>query len=68
VPEDEEIIITSNKGAPAVYNEDSSVGESYRRIARRLTGEINIPYVALSPTGFWSNVKRWMGVPVQGAV
>ncbi len=68
VPEDEEIIVTSNRGAPAVYNEESIVGESYRRIARRLVGEMNVPYIALNPTGFWSNVKRWMGMSVQGAV
>ncbi len=69
VPEHEDIIITSNRGAPAVYEEDSIVGESYRRIARRLVGEIDVPYVALSPTGFWTHVKRWMGMtPAQGAV
>ena len=69
VPEHEDIIITANRGTPAVFDEESIVGESYRRIGRRMVGEIDVPYVALSPTGFWNNMKRWMGLSsAQGVV
>ena len=39
VPDHEDVIITANKGMPAVFDEESVVGESYRRVARRLSGE-----------------------------
>jgi len=62
IPDHEDVIITSNKGAPAAFDEKSIVGEAYRRIARRVTGEENVPYVALEePDTFWTTVKRWFG-------
>jgi septum site-determining protein MinD len=45
VPEDESIIVSTNKGEPAVVDSYSRAGEAYRRIARRLNGE----EVALQP-------------------
>ena len=39
------------------------MGEAFRRIARRLQGEKDVPFVALETApGFWTSVKRWMGL------
>lgn len=39
VPEDEIVIVSTNKGEPAVMDTSSRAGDAYRRIARRLNGE-----------------------------
>ena len=39
VPEDESIVISTNRGEPAVLGNSSLAGEAYRRIARRANGE-----------------------------
>jgi septum site-determining protein MinD len=67
VPDHEEVIISANRGRPVAYNEDSVVGEAYRRIARRLLGELEVPYVALTTGGFWPSFKRMIGMSAGGA-
>ena len=67
VPDHEDVIITANKGQPAVFDEESVVGEAYRRVARRITGEPDVPYVATAEYGFWTNLRKWMGLSVRGA-
>ena len=44
VPEDECIVVSTNRGEPAVLEKSSRAGEAYRRIARRLNGE-EVPVV-----------------------
>ncbi|MCK9314005.1 MAG: hypothetical protein M0P20_08170, partial [Methanocorpusculum sp.] len=39
VPEDESIVVSTNRGEPAVMETASRAGGAYRRIARRLMGE-----------------------------
>ncbi|HBG77211.1 MAG TPA: septum site-determining protein MinD, partial [Clostridiales bacterium] len=39
VPDDEEIIISSNRGEPVVTGSSSFAGQAYRNIAKRLLGE-----------------------------
>ncbi len=39
VPEDEFIIVSTNRGEPAVTDNNSRAGAAYRRIARRITGQ-----------------------------
>ena len=39
IPEDSEVIVSTNRGMPLVYNHNSFAGEAYNRIARRLEGE-----------------------------
>ena len=70
VPDHEDVIISANRGAPVAYDQDSVVGEAYRRVARRISGEVEVPYVAMQPSGLWANVKRWMGLApaMKGAV
>jgi len=46
VPEDEKIIVSTNRGEPAVMDGVSQAGEAYRRIAQRIRGE-EIPLMNL---------------------
>ncbi len=47
VPEDEKILISSNKGTPAAMTpEESKAGQAFTNIAKRLTGE-DIPFMNL---------------------
>ena len=63
IPESEEVIISTNRGHPAVMEPESRVGEALRRIARRVHGEKDVPYAALEQDeGFWLSFKRWMGL------
>jgi len=43
VPEDESVLISTNRGTPAAFDEKSRAGLSFRNIARRLTGE-DVPF------------------------
>ncbi len=63
VPDHEDVIVSANRGAPAAFDEKSIVGEAYRRIARRITGEENVPFVATEEADtVWTTMKRWFGL------
>jgi septum site-determining protein MinD len=51
VPDDEEIIDTTNRGQPVVLEENSKLRGVYDNIARRLEGEI-VPFLRFDQTGF----------------
>ncbi len=58
VPEDEAIVISSNKGEPAVTDDNSRAGKAFRNITRRIVGE-NIPIMDLTTdNGFFSKMKK----------
>jgi septum site-determining protein MinD len=64
VPDHEDVIISANKGTPAVFDEMSIVGAAYRRIAARVNGE-DVPFPSFDANdeaGFWTSFKRWMGL------
>lgn len=46
VPDDEDIVISTNRGEPIAKNEFSRSGRSFRNIARRLMGE-DVPFMNL---------------------
>ena len=46
VPDDDGIIVSTNKGLPVVHNKKSLSGEAYRRVAARLEGE-EMPFLEL---------------------
>jgi septum site-determining protein MinD len=46
VPDDEAIIVSTNKGRPAAMENGSMAGQAYRNIARRLAGE-EVPFLNL---------------------
>jgi len=58
VPDDETIVISTNRGEPAVTVEGSRAGLAYKDIARRIMGE-EVPFMDLDEkTGFFSKVKK----------
>ncbi len=62
IPEDEKIIISTNKGEPAVMDVLSPAGEAYRRIARRIQGE-EVPLMNLDvPNGIMDKLRKLVGM------
>lgn len=58
VPDDEDVVITTNKGEPAVTEENSRAGRAYRNITLRLMGE-EVPFMDLSKNeGFFGRLKK----------
>jgi len=46
IPEDEAVIVSTNKGVPVALDHNSPSGLAFRRIARRLLGE-EVPFLPL---------------------
>ena len=46
IPEDEGILVSSNRGSPTALDEKSRSGQAFRNIARRLRGE-EVPFMSL---------------------
>ncbi|MBN1119644.1 MAG: septum site-determining protein MinD [Anaerolineae bacterium] len=65
VPEDETILVSTNRGLPAALNTDdqSRAGVAFRNIARRITGE-NVPFMPMEEETGW--LKRLVA-KVRGA-
>ena len=62
VPMDQQVIISSNVGLPLVMQNDSTAGQAFRRIARRLNGESDLPIqVPTHKTGMWGMLTRKFG-------
>lgn len=62
VPDDESIIISTNRGEPAVLNSNSRAGQAYRNISRRIAGE-DVPLMDLeNEGGFMARVRRLLGL------
>ncbi|MGC1379951.1 MAG: septum site-determining protein MinD [Candidatus Baltobacteraceae bacterium] len=51
VPDDEEVIDTTNRGEPIVLNESNRLSAVYEKIARRLEGEI-VPFTSFENQSF----------------
>jgi len=61
VPEDEHVIIGSNRGAPVAADPKSKAGQAFRNIARRLKGE-TVPFLDLESQGtLWERIQRLAG-------
>lgn len=62
VPDDEKIVISTNKGEPAVTDPKSEAGQAYREIAARLMGE-NIPIMPLNNNeGLLLKIRKLFGL------
>lgn len=58
VPEDESVLVSSNRGVPAVLDDRSKAGLAFRNIARRLAGE-DVPFIEIGPDGgFFNRISR----------
>ena len=60
VPDDEEIIDTTNRGEPVVLDPNRRLARVYTAIARRLLGE-QTPLVDLEDDGIWNKLLRLIG-------
>ena len=57
IPEDENVIPSTNRGTPVALNGKSKAGQAFRNIARRLHGEA-VPFLELSEQGgLWGRLR-----------
>lgn len=63
IPDDEKIIISTNRGEPVVANESGSLsGQAYRNIVRRVMGE-EVPFLELYKNqSFFGKLKKMIGL------
>ncbi|NLK07227.1 MAG: septum site-determining protein MinD [Firmicutes bacterium] len=57
VPDDEDIIVSTNRGEPVVLDRRSQAGQAYNNIVRRLEG-IDVPLMTLEEDGWLTRVKK----------
>ena len=55
VPDDEEVIDTTNRGEPIVLNPEARLAGIYDKIARRLEGDI-VPFTPLRGPGLFARI------------
>src|SRR5258708_14536946 len=56
IPEDEGILVSTNRGTPAAMDDRNRAGQAYRDIARRLRGE-DVPFMSLEDNkGFFQKL------------
>lgn len=66
IPEDENIIVSTNKGDPVVNMENAKAGEAYNNIARRILGEdVEIPDFETPPPTFVERIKNLFLTPAK---
>jgi len=61
VPDDESIIVSTNKGEPAVLDKRSQSGQAYRNIVRRIEGA-TVPFMNLEEPSMVKRLLRLIGV------
>ena len=62
VPDDESIIVSTNKGEPAILDTKSIAGQAYRNIAKRILGE-DVPLLEIQNEGsFIGKIKKIFGI------
>jgi len=61
VPDDESIIVATNRGEPLVMSGTSKAAQAYRNIVKRLEGE-EVPFMSLEQDGFMSRLRKLMGI------
>ncbi len=61
VPEDETVIVSSNRGTPVAQDGKSRAGQAFRNIARRIKGE-EVPFMELDKQiGIWDRLQKMAG-------
>ena len=62
VPDDSQIIVSTNRGMPVVHDPKSWSGEAFRRVAARMEG-IDMPFLEMYPKrGIWSKLKGFVSL------
>jgi septum site-determining protein MinD len=63
VPVDDNVVVSSNTGIPLVSRVDSNAGEAFRRVARRLNGQPDLPLeVPGTRTTIWKKLGSRFGL------
>jgi septum site-determining protein MinD len=61
VPEDEGVIVGSNRGTPVALDAKSRAGQAFRNIAKRLQGQ-DVPFMDLDKSGgLWERIQKMAG-------
>lgn len=60
VPDDENIIVSTNRGEPAVADDKSKAGQAYRNITSRILGE-DVTLLDMDAPTFLERVKKFFG-------
>ncbi len=61
VPEDENVVVATNRGTPVALDQKIKAGQAFRNIARRLKGE-KVPFLELDSQGsLWERFSRLTG-------
>ncbi|MFA7467705.1 MAG: septum site-determining protein MinD [Desulfotomaculaceae bacterium] len=61
VPEDELVVVSTNRGEMVVLNNNSKSGQAYRNIVRRIRGE-DVPMMNLEDSGLFDKIRRIIGL------
>ncbi|MCH4886657.1 septum site-determining protein MinD [Acidaminobacter sp. JC074] len=62
VPDDENVVISTNRGIPTVSDDASFSGQAFRNISMRITGE-EVPLMELDiDNSLMSKIKKWFGI------
>ena len=62
VPDDESIIVSTNKGEPAILDGKSNAGQAYKNIAKRIFGE-DVPLMEIeNDTNIFNKIKKMLGM------
>lgn len=60
VPEDEDVVVSTNRGVPVAIDGKSKAGKAFRNIARRLNGE-NVPFLTMEDnSGLLGRLARFI--------
>ena len=57
IPDDQEIIVATNRGEPIIFDRRTRAGQAYYNIVRRMEGE-DLPFMSLTGDGFVHKIKR----------
>jgi septum site-determining protein MinD len=61
VPEDEGVIVGSNRGVPVSQDPKSRAGQAFRNIAKRIRGD-NVPFLEFDKqSGLWNRLQKMTG-------
>lgn len=61
VPEDETVIVSSNRGTPVSQDPKSRAGQAFRNIAKRIRGQ-EVPFLDMEKqAGIWDRLQRMTG-------
>jgi septum site-determining protein MinD len=61
VPEDDNVIVSTNRGRPIALERSAYVSTAYHNIAQRILGH-NVPLMTFQELGWWERLRRWLGL------